>query len=285
MRAILAVISFLFLAMPNLNAGEYCWLEHEPTSVLLDQIVSPLGFSREQIKEGSFGSWLRHLPLKPVGAPVYLYPIDQGVLKDRQDVHERVVDIDVLRFQQCADAIIRLWAEYLWSNGRFDEISFRFTSGDHCSWKKWSKGWRPRVQGAHVTWQQSSPPGTGRAIFLQYLDKVMEYAGTSSLSRDFLVIRTEEVTIGDIIVEPGSGTSPGHAVIVLDLARDTRGKRLVLLGQSYMPSQEFHILKNPGSIYSPWFELEFNPFLRTPEWSSFTADHCRRFVSRDQKEQ
>ena len=39
----------------------------------------------------------------------------------------------------------------------------------------------------------------------------------------------------------------------------------MLLGQSYMPSQEFHILKSYESI-SPWYYIE-DDILETPEWT------------------
>jgi len=39
----------------------------------------------------------------------------------------------------------------------------------------------------------------------------------------------------------------------------------MLLGQSYMPSQEFHILKSYENI-NPWYFVE-DEVLKTPEWT------------------
>ncbi len=43
-------------------------------------------------------------------------------------------------------------------------------------------------------------------------------------------------------MQPGA---PGHAVLVLDLATDAQGHRVVLLGQGFMPAQSFSVL-HPG---------------------------------------
>ncbi|MCK7517950.1 MAG: DUF4846 domain-containing protein [Ignavibacteriales bacterium] len=49
------------------------------------------------------------------------------------------------------------------------------------------------------------------------------------------------------------GGNPGHVVMVVDLAKDkSTGNRIMLLGQSYMPSQEFHVLKSNTDIF-PWY--------------------------------
>ena len=80
--------------------------------------------------------------------------------------------------------------------------------------------------------------------------------------------------IGDFLVEGGS---PGHAVIVMDIAEDkTSGRKIFLLAQGFMPAQEMHILKNPmsGKI-SPWYALEEMDTIRTPEWD-FKWKHLRR---------
>jgi hypothetical protein len=78
---------------------------------------------------------------------------------------------------------------------------------------------------------------------------------------------------GDVFVKGGF---PGHAVLVLDAAENAKGERLFLLGQSYMPAQEFHVLKTPISLRSPWYEADGKGKLVTPEWI-FEWEHLRRF--------
>ena len=51
---------------------------------------------------------------------------------------------------------------------------------------------------------------------------------------------------GDVFIKGGS---PGHAVIVVDVAIYTQtGKKVFLLAQSYMPAQQIHILVNPATV-------------------------------------
>ncbi|MCP4690317.1 MAG: DUF4846 domain-containing protein [Desulfobacterales bacterium] len=268
-------------------ARPYSWLPpngQEPARTIGERISPPEGFHRVQVEEGGFAHWLRGLPLKPDGAPVHLYG---GSLKSRQDVHEAVVDMDVLKFQQCADAVMRLRAEYLWSAGKADKICFNFTSGDACCWKKWRNGWRPRLinKGRKVVFERTRGKDASRQAFMSYLDKVMEYAGTASLSRELPRATPERLRTGDVIIQGGF---PGHAVLVLDMVENQHGERAMLLGQSYMPSQEFHVLKNPAggesslfSIFtggkSPWFSIPTAGTLETPEWIFKITKACRRF--------
>jgi len=62
--------------------------------------------------------------------------------------------------------------------------------------------------------------------------------------------------------------SPGHVVMVLDVCENAEGQRAFLLGQGYMPAQQFHVLKNPAHEEDPWYytdEITY-PFL-TPEYT------------------
>jgi hypothetical protein len=81
---------------------------------------------------------------------------------------------------------------------------------------------------------------------------------------------------GDVIIKGGF---PGHGVLVMDMAQNpTTGEKLFLLAQSYMPAQDFQILKNPNnSKLSPWYSLsDVKDVLKTPEWN-FSTDDLRRW--------
>jgi len=83
-----------------------------PEGITIKQrILTPENFERTSLDEQSFGNYLRNSPLKSHGTDVRLY---NGALK-RNKVHIAVINMDVGNkdLQQCADAIIRLRAEYL----------------------------------------------------------------------------------------------------------------------------------------------------------------------------
>lgn len=85
----------------------------DPTHV--GEIPLPDGFERVPIEDTtSFAYFLRNLPLKPLGTPVYTY---DGNVAWTTDYTYAVIDAykpSNEDMQQCADAIIRLRAEWLW---------------------------------------------------------------------------------------------------------------------------------------------------------------------------
>jgi hypothetical protein len=165
---------------------------------------------------------------------------------------------------------MRLRAEHLFAAGRQDEIAFRFTNGFLAEWKRWRRGERIRVNGNTCTWVGGAPRDSSHAQLMRYLELVFTYAGTLSLSEELLPAAGTPVQAGDVFIQGGS---PGHAVIVLDVARHPDGRTCFLLGQSYMPAQDLHVLKNPAG--DAWFELNAGAELRTPEWTFRWSDRKR----------
>jgi len=242
---------------------------------LAERIPPPPGCQRVELPPDSFGAWLRQLPLKPGRPPVHLY---DGTRKVQQQHHQAVIDLPIGHrdLQQCADAIIRLRADYLLASHRPDEICFAFTSGDLACWQHWVAGFRPSVQGRDVTWFQITAVDSSQANFWSYLETVFLYAGSYSLSRELEPVgEWTELTAGDVFIRGGF---PGHAVLVVDVAVDQQEQRYFLLAQSFMPAQEIHILRAPGQATSPWYSVVTNEQLRTPEWT-FAVDELRRFPS------
>lgn len=230
---------------------------------------------------GSFGAWLQHFPLKPAGSPVHLY---DGRNKSRQDVHAAVLDLGVgsRDLQQCADAVMRLRAEYLFATGQQERIAFRFTSGFLAEWSRWKKGERILVDGARCKWRYAAEPDDSHDELLRFLTIVFTYAGTLSLAGELdqqtpADLGAADLRAGDVFIHGGS---PGHAVIVVDIARHPDGRQAFLLAQSYMPAQDVHVLNNfSHPAFSPWFILEGEDLLRTPEWT-FAWGERRRFADR-----
>ncbi len=76
--------------------------------------------------------------------------------------------------------------------------------------------------------------------------------------------------IGHVFIQKGNPY--GHAVIVVDMAQNSKGKKIYLLAQSYMPAQETQILANPNdSDLSPWYNLDYETII-TPEWIFYPTD-------------
>jgi hypothetical protein len=229
---------------------------------LQDRFASPQGFSRVPLAAGSFGAWLRDLPLAALGTPVLAY--DGRVLRTADDPRVAAVatlDVGKADLQQCADAVIRLHAEWSWSRDE-PKVSYRAASGTAMPWERWARGERVKQRGQSIEWVASAGPSADHAAFRRYLDAVFSWANTVSLARQAKTVSLAEVRPGDFMILPGG---PGHSVLVLDMASALDGKRLVLLGQSYMPAQSYHVLRpTPGEV---WFTVDPDAGgIQTPFW-------------------
>ena len=264
------------------EALEFPVRKEQPQVLSDDELIDPSGMTVQtrvvcpkeygRVKAGTqFGTYLRDLPLKGDGAKVHYY---DGTLK-ANDVYVAVVDMDVGKrdLQQCADAVMRLRAEYLYQSGQYDAIHFNFTNGFNAKYSKWRAGNRISVKGNKVSWYPKGPKTTQYRSFRQYMNMVFAYAGTLSLSRELKPVALPNLQIGDVFIKGGS---PGHAVIVVDVAVNKYGEKIFLLAQSYMPAQEIQILKNNHSRgLGPWYKADFET-LYTPEWT-FKAGELMRF--------
>jgi hypothetical protein len=235
-----------------------------------ERFIVPAGYARTEAGEDSFTAFLRKLPLKPHNTKVKLY---NGQLKQNQHAHVAVIDMDPGNrdLQQCADAVIRLRAEYLYKRQLFDSIHFNFTNGFRADYSKWVSGYRIKVEGNRTYWVKSAVPSNTYDDFRRYLDIVFTYAGTLSLSGELAAKKYSNISAGDVLIQGGS---PGHAVIVVDVAVNAEtGNRIYLLAQSFMPAQEIHILKNPENPENPWYEAdEYSVAIETPEWTFYPRD-------------
>ncbi|MBG8553754.1 DUF4846 domain-containing protein [Hymenobacter guriensis] len=259
------------------RAQDYAWLaagRYNARQTLASRFTPPQGYQRVDVLPASFGAWLRYLPLLPGKPPVRLH---NGQLKNRQDVHAAVLDLDVGNqdLQQCADAVIRLRAEYQFSR-QPNQIHFHLTSGHDIRFQDWYSGTGFRVTGNSVQPAPRPAEAPSHASLRRYLDRIFTYAGTLSLSKELRPVPLAQVRPGDVLIHGGS---PGHAVLVLDVAvQSSTGRRVALLAQSYMPAQQMHVLKNleaPG--LGAWFFLDPQADqVLTPEWT-FERTELGRF--------
>lgn len=221
-----------------------------PTEVDISSIILPDGFNRTFAEPESFGEWLRSVQIKK-DKTVYHF---DGTLKANQQAQYAVLNVSVgeKNLQQCADAIMRLRAEYLFHHQRYDEISFIDNEGK--------------------AYQFSEP--YNKTHLDKYLQQVFAYCGTASLSKQLkAVLNYNDIRQGDVLIRGGF---PGHAVIVMDVAVNKAGKKIYNLAQSYMPAQDIHLLLNPAAYNSPWYEISDNDMIVTPEYT-FKKDELKRW--------
>ena len=244
-------------------------------STIEKRILPPPDFTRIMGNDDSFAKYLRSLPLKPHGSEVLLY---DGSIKTNYNTYDAVIDMEIGNkdLHQCADAVMRLRAEYLWNHKRYNDIHFNFTNGFRVDYSKWMEGKRMVVKGNKTYWVDRVSPSNTYQDFWEYMELIFNYAGTLSLSKELIPVDIRDMKIGDVFIWGGS---PGHAILVIDIAENSDTKeKTFLLAQSYMPAQETQILQNPNnSRLSPWYSVtEISEELHTPEWT-FSINDLKRF--------
>jgi hypothetical protein len=250
----------------------YRWLAPDAHVERLDErIPPPPGAHRVAVADNRFGAWLRGLPVRAPGTPVRSF---RGELlyegNDRRIAAVVEIDVGSRDLQQCADAIMRLDAEWRYAMDRGDEIAYPLGHRQQLAWKHWAQGQRPRIgERDQVTWTRRAKPDDSHRALRAYLDVVFAWAGSASLAAGTRPVPRAELRAGDFFIVGGH---PGHAVLVLDVAEDDRGHRWALIGQSYMPAQDFHVLAHDGD---PWFSLDGDT-VATPFWPAFSWSTLRR---------
>lgn len=214
-------------------------------------IALPAGYSRMPAAAGTFAAWLRQVPLKE-DKTVYLY---NGMPKANQSAQYAVIDIPVGKkdLQQCADAAMRLRAEYLFIEKKYGEIAFMDFNGKWYTWKG----------------------GNNRTAFEIYLQTVFGWCGSASLEKQLKPVSDfNDIQTGDVLI---TGGFPGHAMTVVDMAVNTKGEKIFLLAQGYQPAQDIHVLLNhEENTISPWYRIPIENILYTPEWF-FYKKNLRRW--------
>jgi len=223
------------------------------------QIPAPPGFYREKADSQSFGYFLRNLELDTINNYIYSY---DGSIISKGAYHNSIIKIDIgdKDLQQCADAVMRLRAEYLYGLKLYKKIHFNFLSDG-----------QPRyfVDFAKGDYRYKT--------FRKYMDYIFSYANTSSLLGELQkVSNIAEMQIGDVFIQKGKPI--GHAVIVIDMATEEKtGKKVFMIAQSYMPAQSIHILRNMNDTeLDPWYPVNFEDPLELPSWNFIKGD-LRRF--------
>jgi hypothetical protein len=255
----LSIFFFVTISLSCTNVATENTIEEnapipKPTKIL--ETPLPKGFERLKTDTNSFGYYLQHLHLKKDNT-VYYY---DGVKKANQDLHYAVLDIPVPKndLQQCADAIMRLSAEYFFARKEYSKIEFKSSL---------------RIYNFQQYLRVVDIADINKA-FESFLEMVFTNCGTYNLS-DMLHTKQNinDIQIGDVFVKGGS---PGHAMIVVDVAINIQTKeRIYMLAQSFMPAQSIHIVINPNDKkISPWYKVEINKAITTPGYI-FSTDNLK----------
>ena len=219
-------IIFFYIFFYNLS------LFSQQLAKIIGEIPVPSGYKRTEVKKGSFGEFLRNLNLKKENSIVYLY---NGQPKANQEAQYAVLNLDVGNrdLQQCADAIMRLRGEYLYSLEEYDKIIFHFTDGRKIRYRDYAEGYRTRKKGEKLEWGKFAKKDYSYVNFRRYMDLVFTYSGTSSLKRyDSIPVNPqEEIEIGYFLVQEKSPY--GHAVIIVDKAVNKEGKSILTCSKFY----------------------------------------------------
>ena len=230
----------------------------------------PQGYKRIAVEKGSFAEFLRNQKLKPYGEKVQYF---NGNYKRSEGIYDSVFDVEIgdRDLHQCADAIMLLRAEYFYRKKEYNKINFKFVTGFNAQYSKWMQGYRINPNGKGSYYKKSVPSNTYKD-FRNFMNIVFGYSGTLSLEKEMIPQKIENMQIGDVFI---MGGSPGHAVIVVDMAENEKGEKIFMLAQSYMPAQQTQILVNPenGGV---WYSLKRKDVLVTPEWK-FPIEKLRKF--------
>lgn len=216
----------------------------------IKNIQPPPGYQLTDPPGNRFGQWLQQLPLRKDNT-VYLY---DGSIKKNQSSHYAVLDVPYNRhpLQQCADAIMRLRAEYIFETKAEENIRFYHQHNEYFT----------------------CPANCTRSQLENYLNNVFSWCGSYNLQAQMKpVTNIQNIQAGDVFVRGGS---PGHAMLVAATAQNSKGEKVFLLLQSFMPAQDIHIVINPyDEKLSPWYST-LATSIATPGWT-FTPADLRRW--------
>jgi len=222
-----------------------------------ERFNTPKNYTRISLETTHFGTYLRNLPLKTFNSTVKYF---DGREKYNNNVYISVIDMEIgtRDLQQCADAVMRLRGEYLFAQNRLDDIHFNFLSDG-----------KPRYFKNYANGDHSYKK------FRKYMNYIFAYANTASLRKELVkVTDIKDIQVGDVFIQQGNPF--GHAVIVVDVAKNERNEKIFMLAQSYMPAQETQILVNQENVQlSPWYNVKEGT-IHTPEWT-FESSDLRRF--------
>ena len=222
-------------------------------------IPLPDGYEREAIDDtASYAYFLRNLPLKPIGSPVYFY--DSTECKAITNTYAVIDGIYTggSEWEFSATAPVCLESEWLFNTKRYEELVFRLPNGDLCDYNRVEKGemFTYKDGGLHWYEDRSTKPVYTHESFraflnLMFMDGIYFNSAHIALSKETENVKLSDLRIGDVFVRDGD-----YAVIVLDIATSANGKeKCFIVAEGIMPIRDIYILKNRVATEtneSPW---------------------------------
>lgn len=222
--------------------------EYSPIPACLENYVPvPGGYSKINYAKGSLQDYIKSMNFSKKDVVDY-----KGNVKLPADSVVGTYDFEVgnENLMQCADCIIRIYAEYFFSSGQEDKIAFHLTNGTLMSYSNWKNGKRLLAFGNFAKMIPAVGKDDSFDCFSAYLKNVYRYAGTKSLQKECIRISLDELSVGDLVLKGGT---PGHVMMAVDMAENSSGEKCWLFAEGFTPAMSFHILKNPAHENDPWY--------------------------------
>lgn len=236
----------------------------ESGMILSTRINPPKGYKRVEAKAGSLAEYLRGYSLKKSTGVVKTW---DGKKREDQTGVQAVfkLPLEKIDLQRSAGTIMRVYAEYLWSQKEYDKISFQFNNGFQADYLKWQEGFRIQIASTGAIWVNGGSYDETEDNFNQYLSTVLTYTSADSLEKECKKIKKADIQVGDIFLQTGS---TADAAMIVDVCENEKGQKAFLLAKGGKPAQQFHLLTNPAHEEDPWYYVEELKYpLITPECS------------------
>lgn len=229
----------------------------------------PRGYTRVALSNGSFGEYLRNFSLHEYNTKPLVYDSEtKALVNDDTAPAISVLKLDLINkgnLQTGAASVIRLYGEYLYSQGRYSDISFNLltTPAFACDFQTWSEGGRLLIKEDNViTWCKEHSEdvcnhkdvtlGTAPGTFRYYLQNVMLYSNHASLVTNMSKVAVSDIMPGDVILYSDSNIPE----IVVDVASDSSNNKVYMVARGGSPASEIYIVRNESDAdINPWRNL------------------------------
>jgi len=255
----------------------YPWIKYSSSgrpkaqSALKQRFPEPPGYQRIAVNPETLGEWLRHLPIAAPGTVVN-DANGKAAIVTLAGFVAAVVAID-MHAEESADALLRLHAEWRFSKGDRESISYASNSGRMMPFARWIGGERIVLKKQDWDWAVKAAPLSNPTYMdlRNFLDAAYQWTDPSALAIQGKVLDATDVAPGDYFVHAGKDPT---LVIVLDVAKNSAGEPALLLAHVASPHQYMYVMR--ASKQSAWFTPRANQEIAAPGLKPFVwREHHR----------